>query len=438
MSETPICDFVRDWVKRRPVRLHMPGHKGVPFLGCEPWDITEIDGADTLYAPQGIIAESEAIASMRFGCRTFYSAEGSSLCIRAMLYLAQMYTGRSCILAQRSAHKTFLYAAALLNLDVHWLHPHPQDTYYSCTVTAQDVEAALQTLHPCAVYLTAPDYLGNSTDISAIAQVCRRRGVLLLLDNAHGAYLHFLQHPLHPMDLGADMCCDSAHKTLPVLTGGAYLHLSDFADIQDTQVKEAFSVFGSTSPSYLILQSLDRANLYLQTYPERLAAFVPKLDALKADLVRHGYSFCGGEPLKWTIRAKPFGYTGDQLAAALMREQIFCEMHDPDHLVCMFTPENTDEDLLRLHTALLRLPRRTPLTDLPPVYHAPQQVMSVRDACFARQETLPVRACIGRVMADAALSCPPAVPIVLCGERIDTQSVERLCYYGVQNCTVVR
>ena len=434
---TPICDFVRGYEAQSPVRLHMPGHKGKPFLGCEPLDITEIDGAGNLYAPDGIVAESEENTSRLFGCRTYYSAEGSSLCIRAMLFLAQQITGNRTVLAARNVHKTFLSAAALLNLDVRWLHPQPDEAYQSCTVKPEDIETALRTVRPCAVYLTSPDYLGAIADVAAVARVCHKYGVLLLVDNAHGAYLHFLPQPCHPMDLGADLCCDSAHKTLPVLTGGAYLHLSPRLEQTAKQVKLALALFGSTSPSYLILQSLDRANVYLESYPERLAAFLPHLSALRRVLGEHGYTLCSGEPLKLTIRAKAFGYTGDALSAILTQESIFCELHDPDYLVCMLTPEN-DDDLPRLQDALLRIPRRTPLTDTPPAYRAPQQVMSVRQAVFAPQETLPCGNCVGRVAAGITANCPPAVPVVLCGERIDEDAAQRLLYYGIHSCAVLK
>ena len=434
---TPICDFVQRYAARDPVRLHMPGHKGKTFLGCEPLDVTEIDGAGNLYAPDGIIADSEANASRLFACPTFYSAEGSSLCIRAMLLLARQITGRSAVLAARNVHKAFLSAAALLDLDVRWLHPQPDEAYQSCTVTPQALEKALLAVRPCAVYLTSPDYLGNLADVAAIAQVCRRHGVLLLVDNAHGAYLHFLPQPLHPMDLGADLCCDSAHKTLPVLTGGAYLHASPRLGLSAQQVKDALALFGSSSPSYLILQSLDRANPYLETYPDRLAAFLPHVSALKNELADRGFPLCGGEPLKLTVRPKPFGYTGDALADVLAAENVFCELHDPDHLVCMLTPENS-ADLPRLRKALPALPRRAPLTGTPPAYCVPQQAVSVREACLAPQEVLPTERCVGRIAASVSVTCPPAVPIVLCGERIDAQAAERLLYYGVKTCAVVR
>jgi arginine/lysine/ornithine decarboxylase len=129
---------------------------------------------------------------------------------------------------------------------------------------------------------------------------------LLLIDNAHGAYLEFLQNSMHPIKLGADICCDSAHKTLPVLTGGAYLHTKVFSD----KAKSALALFGSTSPSYLILQSLDAANKYISDgYKEKLTDFVKTVDTLKETLVENGYVLCGNEPLKITIKAKEYGYS---------------------------------------------------------------------------------------------------------------------------------
>ena len=230
---TPIVDFVRRYAQSGTARLHMPGHKGQSLLGCEPWDITEIRGADELYEAGGIIAQSEANATRLFGtAHTYYSTEGSSQCIRAMLCLAMQgapRTGkRPVLLAARNAHKALLYAAALLDFDIRWLWPAPEDTgaLCSCPVTVQARSAVLEELvgqgrTPFGVYLTSPDYLGGVQDIPALAAVCRAQGVPLLVDNAHGAYLRFLPQNCHPIAQGAAMCCDSAHKTLPVVTGGA-------------------------------------------------------------------------------------------------------------------------------------------------------------------------------------------------------------------------
>ena len=146
---------------------------------------------------------------------------------------------------------------------------------------------AQQGKRPFGVYITSPDYLGGVQDIAALAEVCKDFGVPLLVDNAHGAYLRFLpQGGQHPIALGAAMCCDSGHKTLPVVTGGAYLHLGKNAPIQDeAAVRNALALFGSTSPSYLILQSLDKCNQVLsEGYPLRLLQCCGHLTRLRREL----------------------------------------------------------------------------------------------------------------------------------------------------------
>ena len=350
---TPIVDFVRSYAKSGTSRLHMPGHKGQKLLGFEEADITEIKGADELYEAEGIIAESEANATKLFGtAHTYYSTEGSSQCIRAMLCLALQAAPagqRPVLLAARNAHKALLYAAALLDFDIEWLWPAPEaaGALCSCPVTAGQLEQALERLSgqgrtPFGVYVTSPDYLGGMQDIAALSKVCDAHGVPLLVDNAHGAYLNFLVGgSKHPMALGAAMCCDSGHKTLPVLTGGAYLHLGLKAPVQDeTAVRNALALFGSTSPSYLILQSLDRCNRYLsEGYPLRLYSCCGQLTRLRR-VLNEAAAAAGSklslavddparEPLKLTLDAAALGLTGTALAEALRKYAIECEYADP-------------------------------------------------------------------------------------------------------------
>ena len=437
--DTPICDFARNYAKKDTIRLHMPGHKGKNQLGVESMDITEIDGADSLYEADGIIRQSEENASELFGCPTFYSTEGSSQCIRAMLYLAMLHAKergkRPLIAAGRNAHKTFLTGAALLDLDVKWLYPKGAGSYLSCDLTVGDVEAVLEAEKPTAVYLTSPDYLGNVADIAGIAEVCHSHGALLLVDNAHGAYLKFLRPSRHPMDLGADLCCDSAHKTLPVLTGGAYLHGTEkFRD----WAKNALALFGSTSPSYLILQSLDGANPYLASLTDRLKEFVPYVESVKEKLSARGYALHGQEPLKITISAKSYGYTGQELAEILLNCHIVSEFADPDFLVLMLTPENSPRELDALAKALLSVPEKAPIPGQPPRFQPGQRVCSPRDAMLSPMETLPVAESEGRVLAAATVGCPPAVPIVVSGERIDAHAIDCFRYYGITHCSVMK
>ena len=429
---TPIHDFVRRYADSRAARLHVPGHKGVGPLGCEGWDITEIAGADALYEAEGIIAESERNAAALFGAgATFYSAEGSSLCIRAMLYLAMANRapggGRPLALAARNAHKAFLYAAALCDFDVEWLWPETDAPLCACPVTPEALARRLDDMgeRPFCVYVTSPDYLGGMQDVRGLADVCHARGVPLIVDNAHGAYLKFLPESRHPLDLGADMCCDSAHKTLPVLTGGACLHVSKAADPRFIAgVKAALSLFGSTSPSYLILQSLDLCNARLAgDFPERLADAAGRVDALKRTLTARGFDVLPGEPMKLTLR-------GDGLAMAreLRAQGIEYEYADAAHAVLMFAPDNPPEDCARVAAALTR-PSAAPV--LPPIPRAPR-VMSVREAVFAPSETLPPARAVGRVCAAPAVACPPAIPIAVSGEVITAEAAEAMRGYGVE------
>ena len=444
--DTPICDFVRGYARSGALRLHMPGHKGEGPLGMEALDITEIPGADSLYEADGVIAQSEKNASALFGAPTLYSTEGSSLCIRAMLALVQRHAAaqgrRPVIAAGRNAHKTFLSAAALLDLPVNWLTPEDAQSYLSCALSAGELEAQLAAMDepPAAVYLTSPDYLGNTVDVAALSAVCHRHGALLLVDNAHGAYLRFLPQSRHPIDLGADLCCDSAHKTLPVLTGGAYLHIAEsMPQTLRAQAKDALALFGSTSPSYLILQSLDAANRTLaQGYRARLADFLPRVQRAKDALRAQGYALCGDEPLKLTLRTKPYGYRGAELAARLAEGGVVCEFADPDFLVMMLTPEIGESGLARMVEVLAAVPRRDAIWEEPPAFRRTERVMSIREAMLSPGERVPVEASEGRVLASASVGCPPAVPVLVCGERIDAHAIACFGYYGIKTCMVVK
>jgi len=437
---TPICDFARKYLDGDNVRLHMPGHKGTATIGCEGLDITEIDGADVLYHSAGIIRESEENAAALFGtARTVYSTEGSSLCIRGMLYLAMQHTGRRTFLAGRNAHSTFVTACALLDADVRWLRAG--DTLTACPITADRLRAALDGMEepPAAVYVTSPDYLGNTLDIAALAAVCHAHDTLLLVDNAHGAYLKFLPQDRHPISLGADLCCDSAHKTLPVLTGGAYLHVAHRVAALGEGAEHAISLFASTSPSYLILQSLDGINPYLADgFSDDLTACCDRVAALKRRLTDAGYTLVGDEPLKVTIAAKAYGYRGDEVEAHLKACGIHCEFADPDYVVMMFAPANGDKDFARVQTALGALLKGTPLTDTAPAVAAPVAAMSPRQALFAPAEVLPVADCIGRVLASPTVGCPPAVPVLVGGEVVDETALRVFEYYGYDTLRVVK
>lgn len=443
--QTPIWDFVKHYAENGPARFHMPGHKGAAFLGCELYDITEVNGADALYEADGIIAQSEANATQLFGTgRTVYSTEGSSQCIRAMLYLALTHRPKGTaplILAARNAHKAFVFAAALLDFQVEWLWPDGDSrSLCGCPISAETLERALNALPqpPAAVYITSPDYLGDIADVAALAKVCHAHGTRLLVDNAHGAYLHFLTPSQHPMDLGADLCCDSAHKTLPVLTGGAYLHMSKGTPLALREdAKNAMVLFGSTSPSYLILSSLDRCNAYLaEDFSHRLTETCVTLESVRCTLAENGWQTEHTDPLRLTILAGAH-QNGITLAQLLRENHIECEYADPEFLVLMLTPENDPQDFAHLVEVLGKNTAEAAQHISLPLAQG-ESVLSIRQALFAPHECIAASQSLGRICGAPTVACPPAIPIAVSGERIGPEALELFAHYGVQTVDVLK
>ena len=440
--KTPIVDFLKSYQEKSPVRMHMPGHKGAGILGFEGMDLTEINGADELFAAEGIIKESEQNASSLFGCPTYFSTQGSTLCIQTMCTIlcqdAKSKGKKPKILAGRNAHRSFIHAAGLLDFDIEWLYGNSD--YLSCKICTETLERAIVENHPTAVYLTNPDYLGNLLDIQSLSSVCKKHDVLLAIDNAHGAYLRFLEDSLHPIDLGADLCCDSAHKTLPVLTGGAYLHLSpSLNQVWGNDVKHFMEYFSSTSPSYLIMASLDAANDVLDTtFKNSLFECIQRVDVLKNTLVQHGYTILSGEPMKITISTKEFGYTGNEIANLLMACDIYPEFYDSDYIVLMPSPYNTIDDFEKLETCLCKIERKSVVfNSFPKLEHA-NKVMNVRQALFAPSTMIEVSKSLGQVCSSVTVSCPPAILPVIPGEIISESSIKVMKYYGIQTIRVVK
>lgn len=416
----------------------MPGHKGKKYGG----DITEIHGADVLYSANGIIAQSQKNAADLFGSyRTFYSAEGSTLAIKAMLALVTEGKEQRRVLAGRNAHKAFIYGCALLDIIPEWIFP---DTFYdicTCEITPKNVEDALKKCDelPCAVYITSPDYLGVQTDIAGISNVCEKFGVPLLVDNAHGAYTAFLEESEHPLHLGADMCCDSAHKTLPVLTGGAYLHISEKGKKYADGAQSALSLFASTSPSYLILSSLDECNAYLEgDYRKELKETVKLTEKAKKQLCKSGYRIIGTEKTKITLCTEDYGYSGVEVEEILREKGIYCEYADQKHIVFMVTPQNEKEDIEYLVSLLTLIPKRKIIKGEELTVIIPKAVMTPRKAMLGEKEIVKTKDALHRVCASPTVSCPPAIPIVISGEEIDEKAVELFEHYGVTQIEVVK
>ncbi len=440
--KTPIVDFVKSYAKSGACRFHMPGHKGKDFLGFEKYDITEIAGADVLSYAEGIIKESEGCASSLFKTgRTFYTTEGSSTAICALLALSVKKPGAK-ILAVRNVHKAFVNACALLNITPLWLMNDSLSHITACKINPEDIENKIlnSTDDIAALYLTSPDYLGNLYDIPAVSAICKKYNIPLLVDNAHGAYLAFLKDSLHPIHNGATACCDSAHKTLPVLTGGAYLHIAKDAPKSFFEnAREKLALFSSTSPSYLILQSLDLCNKYLSdNFEEKLKECIEETKRTKEFILSKGFAVKESEPLKIVIDAKRSGYTGDALSNHLRKHNIEAEFYDDDFLVLMITPQNSIKDFDCLKNAFLKINPKPEIKKKILTFSPPVTKMSIRDANFCDFETIDVKKSLGRICSAQTISCPPAVPIAVSGEEITENVIELFKAYGIVKIRVIK
>ncbi len=436
---TPIVDFLYEYSKKDIARFHMPGHKGRGFLGCEHMDITEVHGADDLFAADGIIKESELNASKLFNSRhTFYSTVGSSSCIKAMVHLVGFYGKSKKILAVRNAHKSFFHACALTGLEPVWMYPKQSKTYYAACINAEEVRTHLLQTNAVAVYVTSPDYLGNTADIRAISEVCHEHKTPLIVDNAHGAYFAFLHDEMyaHPMAAGADMCCDSAHKTLPVLTPGAYLHVNYNAQSYEDHTKSALSLFSSTSPSYLVLASLDGCNRMLSEGYD-IVGCAKNVGKIKEELAIAGIHIEKSDPLRIVINAAKIGYTGGQLYNTLEQNGIVCEYGDNAFTVLMITPNTKEEHFARLLDTFGSLELNNEIV-VPYDETLPcETVLTPREAMLKKSRKIAVLNAKNLICASPIVSCPPAVPIVMGGERISSQALDLLVRYGVTHIDVV-
>ncbi len=449
MVNTPIYDFVKNYAESQTVRFHMPGHKGVRgVLGIEDMDITEIKGADYLFDADGIIGESEINCAELFNTqKTLYSTEGSSLCIKTMVALLAMgrknKEKRGEIIAPRNCHKAFLNGCILADVDVVWVYPKEKSRSICQSLFTPDEirEGIKKAKNPCGVYITSPDYLGNIVDIREIKKVCAEFDILLVVDNAHGSYLKFLENDIHPMTLGADMCCDSAHKTLPVLTGGAYLHISKGAGkFFCENAKAVMSMFASTSPSFLILQSLDLCNKVLaDNFGEKLAECSQKVAELCEKINKCGFEAKAWEPLKISVFPNAVGYSGNALADGLREHGVEVEYSDDNAVVMMISPNNSDEDFEKVGVAFEKLHKKSGefLCDVIN-FSQLDRAMTMRAAVFSEKERVKVDEATGRVCGLTVTTCQPSVPVAVSGEIIDEKIIKILKRYSIFSVDVVK
>lgn len=408
MDDAPLYRSLAEFADTGPLRLHMPGHKGKGLPGWERLaclDFTELPPTGDLYHAGGAIGQAAQLWAAAFGMTACQMLTGGSTQgVLAAMTLA--CPPGSTVLVDRGSHRSVYNAMALLDL-------HP---VYFWDKSCQGVEHALNS-HPeiKTVCITSPNYYGQLFDIPAIARLCRQRQVCLVVDGAHGTHLPFLG--LDPFN-GADLAVCSAHKTLPVLGQGALLFSGGRFD--EDALRRAAALYGTSSPSYPILASMDLARAWMQSSQgqESYRRVCRRAECLRAQFP----SLTGRiDPARLTLCVDD----GLALEKALQEQNIWPEMADRDHVVFILTGQDSDEDMARLGDALAQLkPRGNVQTPLQAPL--PEIVLSPRQALFAPGQALPLRESLGQISAQHIGPYPPGVPVIAPGERISKKHLAYL------------
>ena len=433
---TPVYDALIKYAEKDPARFHMPGHKGkfLPapeLMGLAPIDVTELSPTGNLYTAGEPFDSAQRLWADLFGfdCCQFLTG-GSTMGIHTGLALCARPGEK--VLMDRSCHRAAFNALALLDLEPVWLErPWLAEEDLIGPISPETVEEKLkQDPDIKTVCITSPTYAGVLSDIEAISQIVHAHGGKLFVDGAHGAHLPFLG--LDPFR-GADAVTVSAHKTLPAMGQSALLFVNG---MDPDRVRRTASIFGSSSPSYPMLASIDLARDWLLGegwYEYRRTAcrvyeFRQAFPSLKD---RPGLSL---DPCRLTLKVKD----GPAFARALEERGIFPEMEDGGHVVLICTAQDSDGDLYRLELALVELRER--MGDCPPIPapSIPERALSPRTVLFAPSEPRPLRDCEGEIAACQIAPYPPGVPVVAPGERISKKELAYLEKIGYNMMSEVR
>lgn len=419
----------------------MPGHKGIDLYNIGDifkYDVTEIEGMDNLLNSNGVIKETEELYSKVYGSvKSAISTQGSTLGVQMMLTMVVLAANADSkkIITDRNIHVSAINTMALLNVDPVWIYPDIHlNKFMPGIISAQNVEQKIiENIDAIAVYITSPNYFGVIANVKAIAEVCKKYNKFLLVDNAHGAHLNFIASNLHPISCGASACCDSLHKTLPVLTGGGLVHVMDSRLVP--YINKARCLYSSTSPSYLTMLSIDILLNYiygnLVNDLKLLLQKVQQLSILAQDI---GLAVPTGEldPVKFVIGPGRFNCSSLKLAEIFRKFKIEPEYVSEYWLVFIFSTQNSNKDFDRCKSALNYIKINMSENFCCKVKNYFGDVvklnkgLTIKEAVFGKSVKIKTEDSLGRVAAMAVTVCPPAIPIIIPGEVISQEVIDVL------------
>jgi arginine/lysine/ornithine decarboxylase len=471
-NRTPLIDAILAFEHRHVSYFNVPSHRAErgagkkirELLGDRVFaaDLTETDGTDDLHAAEGPILEAQELAAQLFGSDECRFLVNGTTCGNEAMILASVREGEK-ILVARNAHKSAWAGLQLAGAVPVWLIPRYDRTFrVFCGIDAEEVERALASDPDIrAVFLASPTYYGVSSDLRAIADVCHRHHCALLVDEAHGTHFYFdRRFPAGAVAAGADLTAMSMHKTGGSLTQSSLLHRCG-RRVDPDRLSDCLKMVQSSSPSYLLMASLDGARHDLAANgSKKMERAIRLADAARDGLLKiPGVRVLGGrdfrteagerqDPLRVVFSAISRGISGIALQEALFARNVTTEMADPCNVVAIVTDGNTEEDIRNLVSGVEAIVMKTgggagpaadpvgltlpafpadPVGPAVPVFPAdPETVLTPRQAMNGETRQVPFDQAAGRVAGEMIAPYPPGIPAVCPGERITTEILDYL------------
>ncbi|MCD4812632.1 aminotransferase class I/II-fold pyridoxal phosphate-dependent enzyme [bacterium] len=452
--KTPLFEAVINYAKGRKVTFHTPGHKhgvSVPqefrnFVGERIFDcdLTLLEEVDSLHDPRGVIKEAQILAAAAYGADyAFFLVNGTSGGNHAMI-LSVCDPGDK-IIVPRNVHRSVLAGIVLAGIEPVYVLPERDDEINMLLNVTPDTIAKAVQEHPeaKAVLITHPTYEGIGADLKSISELVHTAGMVFLVDEAHGPHLKFhTDLPITAMEAGADVCIQSTHKIISSMTQTSLMLVRNTVDV--LKLKRVLNLLTTTSPSYILMASLDLARMQMATRGKELLSVAMTLaeDARRKINTIPGLICLGNEQVgkpgihemdvtKLCILVGQLGMTGHQMSQMLNQKfKIQVEYADLDKILLIVSIGNTTKDISRLTTALEAIARgcdkitvvSTQQLRFPDKF--PEVVMTPREAVFAPTKKIPFKEAAGEISAEVFSPYPPGIPLLNPGERISAEIIE--------------
>ena len=440
-NSAPIVDAMKNYSADNPTSFHTPGHKhgrGAHELLHELLtpeglrvEVSLMDELDDLHEPHGCIRDAQILAAELWHAdETIFFVNGTTSAIQAMIF-GSVNAG-DLIFVPRNAHRSVI-SGLILSGAVPIFLPVDFDAEFNLplNVTVETVTRAIEMFPQAkALLLVSPNYYGVAADVSKIAEIVHATGMLLLVDEAHGAHLTFSDKlPPSAIEAGADMSAQSTHKILGSLTQTSMLQIKNSAPVE--RIKLAASLLQTTSPNQILLASLDIARLQLEENPQLVTKAVDLSLKLRGQLERHGLKVFAPkafdlDPTKITVNVSTRGLTGSQAEEFLRQQKIQCELSDAANVLFLMTFADDLSTAAKLFDALKLLPEGDAIKLPPPILtrEISRAKLSPRETFYAPTTNVKLRDAVGKICAEEVTFYPPGIPLLMFGEEISAQAVE--------------